>query len=63
VVLRWAQFPLLQGFCVAAFPQGGPPLGSDDPGTPSDGHWLGNTGSHTRDDKLSVSFFWQPGKR
>jgi hypothetical protein len=50
VVLRWAQFPLLQGFCVAAFPQGGPPLVSDDPGTPGDGHWeinIATVANHT----------------
>jgi hypothetical protein len=49
-MLRWAQVPLLQGFCVAALAQGGPPLVSDDPGTPGDGHWeinIAAIASHT----------------
>jgi hypothetical protein len=48
VVLRWAAFPLLQGFCVAAFPHGAPPLVSDGPGTPGDGEInIATAASHT----------------
>jgi hypothetical protein len=48
--LRWAQIALLQTCCVTAFAQGGPPLVSDDPGTPGDGHWeinIATIASHT----------------
>lgn len=38
--------------CAAAHAQGGPPMATDDPGTPGDGHWeinLAAAGIHTRD--------------
>jgi hypothetical protein len=49
-VLRVRLLALLQCCCAAAFAQGGPPLVSDEPGTPGDCHWeinLATIASHT----------------